>query len=62
MEGITGSPLFEVAIGVALVWFAAATLCTGVVELVGAALGFKAKHLWRALSNVLNPAAAPTPP
>ena len=34
MGGITGSPLFETAIGLVLVWFVTATLCSGIVELI----------------------------
>jgi hypothetical protein len=53
MGGITGSPLFETAIGLVLVWFVTATLCSGIVELIATALGFRARHLWQGLGALL---------
>ena len=53
MAGSTLSPILETAIGVVLVWFVVASLCAGIVELIGSVFGFRAKHLWRGLKRAL---------
>jgi hypothetical protein len=61
MAGLGSSPLFETAIALVALWFATATLCSGIVELIAAMLGFRAKHLWRGVSTMLTPPAAGGP-
>ena len=54
------SPLIETAIGLVFLWFLAATLCSGVVELVSSMFSFRASSLWRTLDQALGkPAKAP---
>ena len=60
MSDLFASPLVETIIGLVVVWFLAATLSSGIVEVVGAVLGFRAKHLWRALARALG-TSAPKP-
>lgn len=60
LTGILGSPLVETVIGLFVVWFLAASLCSGVVELIGSAFGFRANHLWGHLSRLLR-ASGSTP-
>ncbi len=55
MAGLGSSPLFETAIAVVALWFATATLCSGIVEVIAAMLGFRAKHLWHGVSTLLTP-------
>src|SRR5437870_4512574 len=62
MGGITDSPLFETAIAMVVVWLAAATLTSGIVELIATALSFRANHLWDWLEGLLTPKDSPAPP
>ena len=55
--GVLDAPLVEVVIGVVVVWFTAAVAASGLVELVGALLGFRATHLWRVMDRALRPPA-----
>jgi hypothetical protein len=57
LTGILGAPLVETAIGLVLVWFLAASLCSGLVELIASALGFRANHLWTSLGRLLRSSA-----
>ena len=61
MGGITDSPLFETAIAMVVVWLAAATLTSGIVELIATALSFRANHLWDWLEGLLTPKDSPAP-
>lgn len=54
MSGLFNSPLADTALGLVVVWFAAASLCSGVVEVIASALGFRAKHLWRSIARLLD--------
>jgi hypothetical protein len=47
------APLLETAIGLVLMWFVAATLCSGITEMVSTALGFRASALWHTLGQAL---------
>lgn len=60
--GVLDAPLVEVVIGLVVVWFTAAVAASGLVELVGALLGFRAKHLWRVLCRALSPPAESAQP
>lgn len=53
MAGLTSSPLFEMIIAVVVVWLIAATLTSGVVEMIGSLFAFRGKHLWRSLDLLL---------
>lgn len=53
MLGVDATPLLETAIGLVFLWFLAATVCSGVVQLVSSALGFHANTLWRTLERAL---------
>jgi hypothetical protein len=52
--GVLDAPLVEVVIGLVVVWFTAAVAASGLVELAGTLLGFRAKHLWRVLGRALS--------
>lgn len=60
--GVLDAPLVEVVIGLVVVWFTAAVAASGLVELVSALLGFRAKHLWRVLGRALSPPAGAAQP
>jgi hypothetical protein len=53
---LLSSTLVEVAIGLIVVWFAAATITSTIVEVIAGIFQFRAKHLWRYLSRVLDDA------
>ncbi len=61
MAGLGSSPLLETAIALVALWFATATLCSGIVEVIAAMLGFRAKHLWHGVTTLLTPPAAGGP-
>jgi hypothetical protein len=54
MDGLFSSPLVQTVVGVVTIWFLAAMLCSGIVQLVGMIFGFKANHLWRSLTVLLS--------
>jgi hypothetical protein len=56
MFGNSTSPLIETALGLVFVWFLAATLCSGIVELVSSVFAFRASALWRTLGHALDDA------
>lgn len=53
MDGLFESPLVQTAIAVISIWFVAALICSGIVQLAATFFGFKAKHLWTALGRLL---------
>jgi hypothetical protein len=59
VNGVPATTLVETAIGLIFVWFLSASLCSGIFEAIGAALGFRATHLWRALGQALGAPDAP---
>lgn len=62
MDGLFSSPLVQTAIALVGVWFVAALVCSGIIQLVGMALGFKAKNLWLALGTMLETPTSGTKP
>jgi hypothetical protein len=59
MGSLTGSPIFETVVAMVVVWLLAATLCSGIVELVAKALDFRATNLWHAIGRWFESAAPP---
>lgn len=62
MDGLFGSPLVQTAIALVGVWFVAALVCSGIVQLVSMAFAFKAKNLWLALGSMLVPESSGATP
>ncbi|HYI62650.1 MAG TPA: hypothetical protein VEW93_12695 [Acidimicrobiales bacterium] len=62
MDALGSSAVFETAIGVVVVWFLAATLCSAVVEGIAALGGFRAKHLWQSVASWFSTGSAPKAP
>jgi hypothetical protein len=62
MAGFTASPVFETALAMVFLWFVAATLSSGIVELIATALGFRANHLWQVLGRLLAKSDQPADP
>ncbi|HEV7722350.1 MAG TPA: hypothetical protein VGO60_13750, partial [Iamia sp.] len=51
MDLLGSSAIVETAIGLALVFFLGAGVCTAVVELVASLFSFRAKLLWRTVAR-----------
>jgi hypothetical protein len=62
MGDITASPIFEVVLGLVVVWLLLSSITAGIVETIAAALGFRAKHLWQFLDMALGSETRPPPP
>ena len=61
MGQITSSPVFEMVIGMVLVWFLLASAASGVYELIAAVLRLRSKHLWNAVRRLLETATPDNP-
>jgi hypothetical protein len=61
MGALVNSPLVDVAIGLAVIWFVTATITSAVVEAIAWAGHWRAKHLWRYLKERLTESGAPKP-
>lgn len=61
MESLFASPLIQAGIGMLTIWFVLAMVCSGLVQLVASAAGFRANNLWQSLATNLSSPSDPRP-